>query len=186
MGNVEPGQDFLPVLHFPPVSIIPPLFHTVAQPPVSFKWSIVSIPGHYACDLWWEMLNRDRIFSQYFTFPLSVSYHHCSKLIHSSITEVTCSILLTESPYETFHQIPSNSALRADSYWQIQTVTDMHWQSQALMIRKFKNQNNIKYLISYFACSCVTCTTNRPVPTCLSSVGSLVSVLHCIRSFQEL
>ena len=58
------------------------------------------------------------ILSQYFSFPLSVSYHHCSMLSHLSVTEVTWSNHLkeSESSYETFHQISSNSALRADSY----------------------------------------------------------------------
>ena len=29
----------------------------------------------------------DKFFSQYFDFPLSVSFHECSILIHSSITD---------------------------------------------------------------------------------------------------
>ena len=56
---------FLPVLQFSPVSIIPPLLHTH-----SFIYH-----------------SRFTIFfSQYFSFPLSVSFHHCSILIHSSTT----------------------------------------------------------------------------------------------------
>ena len=56
---------FLPVLQFSPVSIIPPLLHTHS--------SIY----HPRCIMF---------FSQYSSFPLSVSFHHCSILIHSSTT----------------------------------------------------------------------------------------------------
>ena len=51
---------FLPVLQFSPVSIIPPLLHTH-----SFIY-------HPRCIMF---------FSQHFSFPLSVSFHHCSILI---------------------------------------------------------------------------------------------------------
>jgi len=54
---------FIPVLQFSPVSIIPPLLHTH-----SFIY-------HPRCTMF---------FSQYSCFPLSVSFHHCSILIHSS------------------------------------------------------------------------------------------------------
>ena len=56
---------FLPVLQFSPVSIIPPLPHT--HPSIYHP--------HYIM-----------FFSQYFSFPLSVSFHHCSILIHPSTT----------------------------------------------------------------------------------------------------
>ena len=56
---------FLPELQFSPVSIIPPLLHTH-----SFIY-------HPRCIMF---------FSQYFSFPLSVSFHHCSILNHSSTT----------------------------------------------------------------------------------------------------
>ena len=56
---------FLPVLQFSPVSIIPPLLHTH-----SFIY-------HPHCIMF---------FSQYFSFPLTLSFHHCSILIHSSTT----------------------------------------------------------------------------------------------------
>jgi len=56
---------FLPVLHFSPVSIIPLLLHTH-----SFIY-------HPHCIMF---------FSEYFSFSLSVSFHHCSILIHSSTT----------------------------------------------------------------------------------------------------
>ena len=56
---------FLSALQFSPVSIIPPLLHTHS--------SIY----HSQCIMF---------FSQYFSFPLSVSFHHCSILIHSSTT----------------------------------------------------------------------------------------------------
>ena len=56
---------FLPALQLSPVSIIPPLLHTH-----SFIY-------HPHCIMF---------FSQYFRFPLSVSFHHCSILIHLSTT----------------------------------------------------------------------------------------------------
>jgi len=56
---------FFPALQFSPVSIIPPLLHTH---PFNY---------HPRCTMF---------FSQYFSFPLSVSFHHCSILIHSSTT----------------------------------------------------------------------------------------------------
>jgi len=58
-------QVFLRVHQFSPVSIIPPLLHTHS--------SIY----HSRCIMF---------FSHYFSFPLSVSFHHCSILIHPSTT----------------------------------------------------------------------------------------------------
>ena len=55
----------LPALQFSPVSIIPPLLHTH-----SFIY-------HPRCIM---------VFSQYFSFPLSVSFNHCSILIQPSTT----------------------------------------------------------------------------------------------------
>jgi len=55
----------LPVLHFSPVSIIPPMLHTH-----SFTYH-----PHYIMFL-----------SQYFSFPLSVPFHQCSIPIHSPTT----------------------------------------------------------------------------------------------------
>jgi len=60
---------FLPALQFSPISIIPPLLHTH-----SFIY-------HPRCIMF---------FSQYFSFPLSVSFHHCSTLIHPSTTHAVC------------------------------------------------------------------------------------------------
>ena len=60
-GEVALRQGFLSVLQFSPVSIIPLLLHTH-----SFIY-------HPRCIMF---------FSQYFSFPLSVSFHHCSILIH--------------------------------------------------------------------------------------------------------
>ena len=56
---------FLPVLQFSPVSIIPPLLHTH------------SFIHHPRCIIF---------FSQHFSFPLSLSFHHCSILFHSTPT----------------------------------------------------------------------------------------------------
>jgi hypothetical protein len=58
---------FLPVLQCPPVCIIPPLLHTYS--PIYHRRCIM-------------------FFSQYFSFTLSVSYDHCSILIHSSTTDI--------------------------------------------------------------------------------------------------
>ena len=52
---------FLPALQFSPVNIIPPLLHT--HPSIY----------HPRCIMF---------FSQHFSFPLSVPFHHCSILIH--------------------------------------------------------------------------------------------------------
>jgi hypothetical protein len=51
---------FVPVLQFSPVSIIPPIFHTH------------SYIYHQRCIM---------LLSQYFSFPLSVSFHQCSILM---------------------------------------------------------------------------------------------------------
>ena len=64
-GPFGTGAVFLPVLQFSPVSIIPPLLHTHS--------SIY----HPRCIMF---------FSQYFSFSLSVSFHHCSILIYPSTT----------------------------------------------------------------------------------------------------
>ena len=56
---------FLPALQFSPVSTIPPLLHT--HPSIYHPHCIM-------------------FFSQHFSFPLSVSFHHCSTLIHPSTT----------------------------------------------------------------------------------------------------
>jgi hypothetical protein len=55
--------SFLPVLQFSPVSIIPPMLHTHL-----FIY-------HRCCIMF---------LSQYFSFPLSVSFHQCSILTHLS------------------------------------------------------------------------------------------------------
>jgi len=88
---------FLPVLQFSPVSIIPPLLHTH-----SFIY-------HPNCIMF---------FSQYFNFPLSVSFHHCSILIHPSTTHTLkcfslstsvfpCQYHSTIAPYSFIHLPPT-------------------------------------------------------------------------------
>ena len=64
-GQSDTVTVFLPTLQFSPVSIIPPLLHTHS--------SIY----HPHCIMF---------FSQNFSFPLSVPFHHCSTLIHPSTT----------------------------------------------------------------------------------------------------
>jgi len=88
---------FLPVLQFSPVTIIPPLLHTH-----SFNY-------HPRCIMF---------FSQNFSFPLSVSFHHCSILIHSSTTHAVwcfspstsvfpCQYHSAISPYSFIHLPPT-------------------------------------------------------------------------------
>ena len=88
---------FLPVLQFSPVSSISPLLHTH-----SFIY-------HPRCIMF---------FSQYFSFPLSVSFHHCSILIHSSTTHAVqcfsprtsvfpCQYHSTIAPYSFIHLPPT-------------------------------------------------------------------------------
>ena len=90
-------EVFLSVLQFSPVSIIPPLLHTH-----SFIY-------HPRCIMF---------FSQYFSFPLSVSFHHCSILIHPSTTHAVqcfspstsvfpCQYHSTIAPYSFIHLPPT-------------------------------------------------------------------------------
>jgi hypothetical protein len=46
----------------------------------------VPIDNYFYWSLWWTKWHWDRLFSQYFSFPLSVSFHHCSIPIHPSTT----------------------------------------------------------------------------------------------------
>ena len=64
MDNMALGQDFVST-DVSPVSIIPPLLHT--HPFIYHPRYIM-------------------FFSQHSSFPLSVSFHHCSILIHPSTT----------------------------------------------------------------------------------------------------
>jgi hypothetical protein len=47
----------------------------------SHSGSSNSMPGQSMWDLWWTKWHWDRFLSEYFSFPLSVSFHHCSILI---------------------------------------------------------------------------------------------------------
>ena len=87
---------FLPVLQFSPVSIIPPLLHTH-----SFIY-------HPHCIMF---------FSQHFSFPLSVTFHHCSIHIHPSTTHTVyfspstsvfpCQYNSPNAPYSFIHLPPT-------------------------------------------------------------------------------
>ena len=44
--------------------------------------------------MWRTKWHRDRVFSQYFGFPLSLSFQHCSVIIHSVITDATLKVSL--------------------------------------------------------------------------------------------
>ena len=46
----------------------------------------VRICYYFYWNLWWTKGHWERLFSQYFRFPLSVPFHHCSTLIHPSTT----------------------------------------------------------------------------------------------------
>jgi len=93
--TVALGQISLPVLQFSPVSIIPPLLHThsfIYHPHCimffsqyfSFSCQYHSTIAPYSFIHLPPILNN--IFLPALQFPLSVSFHHCSMLIHSSTT----------------------------------------------------------------------------------------------------
>jgi hypothetical protein len=46
--------------------------------PASHRGGPGSIPGQSMWDLWWTKWHWDRFFSEYFGFPLSISFHRCS------------------------------------------------------------------------------------------------------------
>ena len=48
-----------------------------------------SKPGQYVQNVWWAKWQWYRFVSQYFSFPLTVSFHQCSIHIHSSISDAT-------------------------------------------------------------------------------------------------
>jgi len=52
----------------------------------SFHRGSDSILSQSIWGLWWIKWHRHRFFSEYFGFPLSVSFHYCSICIHSTIT----------------------------------------------------------------------------------------------------
>ena len=81
---------FLPVLQFSPVSNIPPLLHT--HPSIYHPHFIMFL-------------------SQYFTFPLSVPFHHCSIPIHPSTTHTVFFFLpvLQFSPVSTIPPLLHNN-----------------------------------------------------------------------------
>ena len=87
--------DYLPVIQFSPVSVIPPLLHThsfIYHPNCNLFSSSTSI---FLCQYHSTIAPYSLIhlpptlynfFSQYLCFPLTLSFHHCSILIHSSPT----------------------------------------------------------------------------------------------------
>ena len=85
-------NDFLPLLQFSPVSIIPPLLHIHSSTTTLYnvflpvlQYSPVSIiPPLLHTHSFIYHPHCIMFFSQYFSFPLSVSFHHCSILIHLS------------------------------------------------------------------------------------------------------
>jgi hypothetical protein len=54
---------------------------------VSQCWGLGSIPGQSMWNLLWSKWYYYTLLSEYFCFPLSLSVHQCSILIHSSITD---------------------------------------------------------------------------------------------------
>jgi len=86
---------FLPVLQFSLVSIIPPLLHThsfISHTAVQcFSPSTSVFPCQYHSTIApYPFIHQPHrctmFFSQHFSFPLSVSFHHSSTPIHSSTT----------------------------------------------------------------------------------------------------
>jgi hypothetical protein len=57
-------------------------------------------------DLWWTKWHWDRFFIQYFSFPLSISFHQCSIHIHPSTTKLyNVSLPVLQFPLSvSFHQ----------------------------------------------------------------------------------
>ena len=53
----------------------------------------VSVPGQFVWDLWWWEWHWEIFLSQYFTFPLSATFHQFSLLIHSS-TATLCNLTI--------------------------------------------------------------------------------------------
>ena len=83
---------FLPVLQYSPVSIIPPFLHTHSfiyhltlynffLPALQFSPASIIPPLLHTHSSIYHLF-----FSQYFSFPLSVAFHHCFMLIHPSTT----------------------------------------------------------------------------------------------------
>ena len=48
------------------------------QSPASHRGGPGSISGQSMWDLWWTKCHWDKLFSEYFGFPLSISFHRCS------------------------------------------------------------------------------------------------------------
>jgi hypothetical protein len=67
-----------------------------------------SMPDKYKCDLWWTTWQWDRISSQYFGFPSSVSFHEYSTLIHLSTADAIQSLPTT---------VPLNNTLINTQTW---------------------------------------------------------------------
>jgi len=87
---------FLPVLQFSPVSIIPPMLHThsfIYHPrSIMFFSQYFSFPCQYhSTNAPYSFIHLPptlyNVFLPALQFPLSVSFHHCSILIHSSTTD---------------------------------------------------------------------------------------------------
>ena len=85
------GQDYLPVLQFSPVSIIPPLLHThsfIYHPRcIMFFSQYFSFPCQYHSTIApYSFIHLPHmlynVFLPVLRFPLSVSFHQCSTLIH--------------------------------------------------------------------------------------------------------
>jgi hypothetical protein len=51
-----------------------------------YRFCHLLIPGQSVWDLWWTKWYWNRFYSEYFAFPLSVSFRQHSVLTYSSIT----------------------------------------------------------------------------------------------------
>jgi len=67
-----------------------PCHDSEGQSPACYRGEPAYIPALYICDLQWNNKHWNEFLSEYFDFPLSVSFHHCSTLIfvYISVTPV--------------------------------------------------------------------------------------------------
>ena len=135
----------------------------MAQSPASFKWLTISIQGHYTWDLWWTMLNWDRILSQYFSFLCQ----YPATIVPRPFTHLSLTSLGPISRQRRYTQhITRDPLIRiyvlaaTDSYWRLLTATDSpgHSWLENLKIRKIWSIVFVTLHVTAlsFTCYCVT------------------------------
>jgi hypothetical protein len=86
--------------------------------PASHRGGPGPLPRQFMWDLWWTKWHWDRVFSQRFDFPLSISFHQCSILIFLSFCHLRYIIraiqntFLCHSKHTTSADHPVNAVLR--------------------------------------------------------------------------